>query len=106
MGNPTITVTEALDDCGLKYEHIQQATASYMYGGSCCGQRALYEIGLTGIPIFNVKTSHFSCVNQNLVQINNACASGSTGIFLCKQIIESGIVVYFQKKITHLLFEF
>jgi len=25
-----------------------------MYGGSCCGQRALYEIGLTGIPIFNV----------------------------------------------------
>ncbi|KAF7633893.1 hypothetical protein Mgra_00006755 [Meloidogyne graminicola] len=48
-----------------------------MYGGSCCGQRALYEIGLTGIPIFN---------------LNNACASGSSGIFLCKQIIESGNV--------------
>ncbi|KAI1693455.1 SCP-2 sterol transfer family domain-containing protein [Ditylenchus destructor] len=70
-------VTEALDDAKLKYENIQQATASYMYGGSCCGQRALYEIGLTGIPIFN---------------LNNACASGSTGIFLCKQIIEGGNV--------------
>ncbi|CAJ0569357.1 unnamed protein product, partial [Mesorhabditis spiculigera] len=39
------------------------------------GSGALYEIGLTGIPIFNV---------------NNACASGSSGVFLCKQILESG----------------
>ncbi|CAK5080587.1 unnamed protein product [Meloidogyne enterolobii] len=70
-------VGEALSDAGVRYEQIQQATASYMYGGSCCGQRALYEIGLTGIPIFN---------------LNNACASGSSGIFLCKQIIESGNV--------------
>ncbi|CAK5082168.1 unnamed protein product [Meloidogyne enterolobii] len=70
-------VGEALNDAGVRYEQIQQATASYMYGGSCCGQRALYEIGLTGIPIFN---------------LNNACASGSSGIFLCKQIIESGNV--------------
>lgn len=70
-------VVEALNDASVKYEQIQQATASYMYGGSCCGQRALYEIGLTGIPIFN---------------LNNACASGSSGIFLCKQIIESGNV--------------
>uniref|UniRef100_A0A914GYM0 Sterol carrier protein 2 n=1 Tax=Globodera rostochiensis TaxID=31243 RepID=A0A914GYM0_GLORO len=70
-------VTEALGDAGVKYKQIQQATASYMYGGSCCGQRALYEMGLTGIPIFN---------------LNNACASGSSGIFLCKQIIESGNV--------------
>ncbi|KAL3108507.1 hypothetical protein niasHT_015429 [Heterodera trifolii] len=69
--------TEALEDAGLKYDQIEQATASYMYGGSCCGQRALYEMGLTGIPIFN---------------LNNACASGSSGIFLCKQIIESGNV--------------
>lgn len=71
-------VVEALDDAGMKYEQIEQgrqpinsagncdavqfskfflATASYMYGGSCCGQRALYEIGLTGIPIFNVSSN-------------------------------------------------
>ncbi|KAH7723247.1 non-specific lipid-transfer protein-like isoform 2 [Aphelenchoides avenae] len=68
-------VAEALGDAGLRYQDVQQATASYLYGGSCCGQRALYEVGLTGIPIFNV---------------NNACASGSSGVFLCKQIIESG----------------
>ncbi|GMT22192.1 hypothetical protein PFISCL1PPCAC_13489 [Pristionchus fissidentatus] len=68
-------VTQALDDCKLQYSDIQQATASYLYGGTCCGQRALYEIGFTGIPIYNV---------------NNACASGSSGVFLCKQILESG----------------
>ncbi|KAI6238608.1 Sterol carrier protein 2 [Aphelenchoides fujianensis] len=68
-------VNEALDDCRLKYADVQQATVGYLYGGTCCGQRALYEIGFTGIPIFNV---------------NNACASGSSGVFLCKQILESG----------------
>uniref|UniRef100_A0A914C2Y0 propanoyl-CoA C-acyltransferase n=1 Tax=Acrobeloides nanus TaxID=290746 RepID=A0A914C2Y0_9BILA len=69
------SVTEALNDCGLKYADIQQATVSYLFGGTCCGQRGLYELGFTGIPIYNV---------------NNACASGSSGVFLCKQILESG----------------
>ncbi|WKX96848.1 hypothetical protein Q1695_012920 [Nippostrongylus brasiliensis] len=68
-------VNLALDDCSLKYTDVQQATVGYLFGGTCCGQRALYELGFTGIPIFNV---------------NNACASGSSGLFLCKQIIESG----------------
>ncbi|VDO50965.1 unnamed protein product, partial [Haemonchus placei] len=68
-------VNMALDDCSLKYTDIQQATVGYLFGGTCCGQRALYELGFTGIPIFNV---------------NNACASGSSGLYLCKQIIESG----------------
>jgi hypothetical protein len=47
-------VTEALNDCQLQYKDVQQAAVGYMYGGSCCGQRALYEIGMTGIPIYNV----------------------------------------------------
>lgn len=51
------TVTIALNDCGLKYENIEQATVSYMYGGTCCGQRALYKCGFTGIPIYNVSPS-------------------------------------------------
>ncbi|GMR39601.1 hypothetical protein PMAYCL1PPCAC_09796, partial [Pristionchus mayeri] len=68
-------VNKALDDCKLKYSDIQQATVGYLFGGTCCGQRALYELGFTGIPIYNV---------------NNACASGSSGVFLCKQILESG----------------
>ncbi|CAI2329488.1 unnamed protein product [Caenorhabditis sp. 36 PRJEB53466] len=68
-------VNTALEDAGMKYSDVQQATVGYLFGGTCCGQRALYQLGLTGIPIFNV---------------NNACASGSSGLFLGKQIIESG----------------
>ena len=40
----------------------QQAYAGYVYGDSTCGQRAVYELGLTGIPVFNV---------------NNNCSTGS-----------------------------
>lgn len=68
-------VTKALADAGLPYTAIQQATVGYCYGDSGCGQRALYPIGLTGIPIYNV---------------NNACATGSTALVLAKQLITGG----------------
>ena len=67
----------ALDDAGLSYSQIQHAYVGYVYGDSTCGQRALYEIGLTGIPIFNV---------------NNNCSSGSTALFLARQAVEAGVV--------------
>jgi acetyl-CoA acetyltransferase len=67
----------ALADAKVQYEDIQQAYAGYVFGDSTCGQRALYEIGLTGIPIFNV---------------NNNCSTGSTAIMLAKQAIEGGLV--------------
>jgi sterol carrier protein 2 len=65
----------ALADAGLDYADIQQAYVGYVYGDSTCGQRALYEIGLTGAPIINV---------------NNNCSTGSTALFLARQVIESG----------------
>lgn len=68
-------VTAALNDAKLKYDNIQQAAIGYMYGETCSGQRALYEVGMTGIPIYNV---------------NNACATGSTALYMCKQFIEAG----------------
>ncbi|CAG9530283.1 unnamed protein product [Cercopithifilaria johnstoni] len=68
-------VNKALSDAKLQYSDVEQAAVGYIYGGTCCGQRALYEIGLTGIPIYNV---------------NNACASGSTAVYLSKLCIEGG----------------
>jgi len=53
----------ALADAGLGYDKLQQAYAGYVYGGSTSGQSALYEVGITGIPIINV---------------NNNCSTGST----------------------------
>src|SRR6185295_19249825 len=67
----------ALADAGVPYEDVQQAYAGYVYGDSTCGQRAVYEVGLTGIPVFNV---------------NNNCSTGSTALFLARQAIEGGLV--------------
>jgi sterol carrier protein 2 len=65
----------ALADAGIDYADIQQAYVGYVYGDSTSGQRALYGIGMSGIPIVNV---------------NNNCSTGSTALFLARQAIESG----------------
>lgn len=72
-----MAVRQALADAGLEFASIQQAYAGYVYGDSTCGQRALYHVGMTGIPVINV---------------NNNCASGSTALFLARQAVESGMV--------------
>ena len=66
----------ALADASVDYKLIEQAYAGYVYGDSTCGQRAVYELGLSGIPVFNV---------------NNNCSTGSTALMLGKQAIEGGI---------------
>lgn len=66
----------ALEDAKVPFDAIEQAYAGYVYGDSTCGQRAVYELGLTGIPVFNV---------------NNNCSTGSTALLLGKQAIEGGI---------------
>jgi len=66
----------ALADAGVDYEKVQQAYVGYVYGDSTAGQRALYEIGMTGIPVINV---------------NNNCSTGSTALFLARQAIASGM---------------
>lgn len=67
----------ALRDAGLDYADIQQAAVGYVYGDSTCGQAALYRVGMSGIPVFNV---------------NNNCATGSTALFLARQLVSSGAV--------------
>ena len=66
---------QALADAGIGYELVQQAYVGYVYGDSTAGQRALYEVGMTGIPVINV---------------NNNCSTGSTALFLARQAVASG----------------
>ena len=47
----------ALKDAGVEYGDIDQVFAGYVYGDSTCGQRAVYELGLTGVPIVNVNNN-------------------------------------------------
>jgi acetyl-CoA acetyltransferase len=67
---------KALADAGIAYDLVEQACVGYCYGDSTCGQRAVYTLGLTGIPIYNV---------------NNNCSTGSTALYMAKQFIEGGI---------------
>ncbi|KAJ8978001.1 hypothetical protein NQ317_004546 [Molorchus minor] len=68
-------ITAALDDARVKMSEVELATAGYVYGDSTSGQRVIYEVGMTGIPIFNV---------------NNNCSTGSSALMLAKELVESG----------------
>ena len=45
---------KALADAGISYTEVEQAAVGYCYGDTTSGQRALYQLGMTGIPIYNV----------------------------------------------------
>ncbi|MDR7252392.1 acetyl-CoA acetyltransferase [Nocardioides sp. BE266] len=67
--------TLALEDAGVGYEQVEQAHVGFVYGDSTAGQRAVYELGHTGIPITNV---------------NNNCSTGSTALYLAAQAVRFG----------------
>ncbi|NOU27305.1 MAG: lipid-transfer protein [Polyangiaceae bacterium] len=66
----------AIEDAKVKFADIESAYVGYVFGDSTCGQRAVYDVGLTGIPVFNV---------------NNNCSTGSTALMLAAQAIQGGI---------------
>ena len=66
----------ALADAKVPFDQVQQAYAGYVYGDSTCGQRAIYQLGLTGIPVWNV---------------NNNCSTGSSALMLGAQAIAGGL---------------
>ena len=61
--------SQALADAGLAYEHIGHVVVGYCFGDTTAGQRAVYELGHTGVPVVNV---------------NNACATGSTALMVAR----------------------
>jgi acetyl-CoA acetyltransferase len=67
---------KALADAGISYEQVEQAFVGYCYGDSTAGQRAVYGLGLTGIPVVNV---------------NNNCSTGSSALYLARQAVKGGL---------------
>ncbi len=66
----------ALADAGIAYDLVQEAYAGYCYGDSTAGQRAVYGLGLTGIPVVNV---------------NNNCSTGSSALYLARRAVKGGL---------------
>ena len=78
---------KAMLDAHINYDDVEQGIACYCYGDSTCGQRVFYQFGMTRIPIVNV---------------NNNCSTGSTGIAMARDLIGAGaadciLVVGFEK---------
>src|SRR3954449_927429 len=67
---------KALADAGIGYDEVEQAYVGYCYGESTAGQRAVYGLGLTGIPVVNV---------------NNNCSTGSSALFMARQAVKGGL---------------
>lgn len=68
-------IEKALKDSSVSFSEVERATCGYVYGDSTSGQRAVYEVGMTGIPVFNV---------------NNNCSTGSSALMLAKEFVEAG----------------
>lgn len=69
--------TKALLDAGITYDDIETAFVGYCYGDSTAGQRSLYNLGLTYIPIVNV---------------NNNCSTGASALFQANNAVKFGQV--------------
>jgi sterol carrier protein 2 len=70
-------IERALKDSSLSYDKVEEAYVGYVFQSSCAGQRVLYEVGMTGIPVVNV---------------NNNCATGSTAFNLAYNSVKYGKV--------------
>lgn len=68
-------VEAALEDANINYRNIGIACCGTVYGGMCMAQRVLKETGLVGIEVINVE---------------NACASGSSAFNVVYRLIASG----------------
>ena len=66
----------ALADAGHRLRLGGTGPRRLLLPGLDAGQRAVYELGLTGVPVYNV---------------NNNCATGSSALMLARQFVEGGI---------------
>lgn len=69
-------ILKCLKDADLEWKDVQAAFCGSVYQGTASGHQAIKEIALTGIPIVNVE---------------NACSSGSSAFRLAYQSVAAGI---------------
>jgi acetyl-CoA acyltransferase len=69
-------VSDALKTASVEPRELEQAYAGYVNGMSTQGQRALYTMGIGGLPVYNV---------------HNYCSTGSSALHLGWQAVASGM---------------
>lgn len=67
-------ILKAIDDAGVSVHDIQAVYCANVLGGMILGQLIVRDLGLRGVPVYNVE---------------NACASGATGVHLARHALLS-----------------
>lgn len=68
-------ILKAMDDAGVSPKDIQAIYCANVLGGMILGQVIVRDLGFAGIPVYNVE---------------NACASGATGVHLARHAMLAG----------------
>jgi acetyl-CoA acetyltransferase len=68
-------ILKAMDDAGVTPKDIQAVYCANVLGGMILGQVIVRDLGFAGIPVYNVE---------------NACASGATGVHLARHAMLAG----------------
>jgi len=68
-------ILAAVDDAGLRLQDLQAVYCANVFGGMILGQLVVRDLGLAGIPVYNVE---------------NACASGATAVHLARHALRAG----------------
>lgn len=69
-------VLDAVADAGIELGSVQSIYSCNVFGGMVLGQVLMRDLGLSGLPIYNVE---------------NACASGASGVHLACHALQAGI---------------
>ncbi|WP_442114123.1 thiolase family protein [Pseudomonas sp. NUPR-001] len=69
-------VLGAVADAGIELGSVQSIYSCNVFGGMVLGQVLMRDLGLSGLPIYNVE---------------NACASGASGVHLACHALQAGI---------------
>lgn len=81
----------AANDAGISLENVQAIYCANVFGGMILGQVIVRDLGLKGIPVYNVE---------------NACASGATAVHLARHAILAGqyetVLVFGIEQLTQL----
>jgi acetyl-CoA acetyltransferase len=84
-------ILAALSDAELALDDIQAVYCANVFGGMILGQLIVRDLGLKGVPVYNVE---------------NACASGATAVHLARHALRAGeydnVLVFGVEQLTQL----
>jgi acetyl-CoA acetyltransferase len=69
-------ILAAVADAGMELEDLQAVYCANVFGGMILGQLVVRDLGLAGIPVYNVE---------------NACASGATAVHLARHALQAQV---------------